>query len=74
MALDQIYQVIQNIGSNNQQLKKKKQTDFRMGSKVNILIIGHRILNNYKYHNQNIKKDGKFDQSTGIYLKVNYNT
>lgn len=41
---------------------------------MNILIIGHRILNNYKYHNQNIKKDGKFDQSTGIYLKVNYNT
>ena len=45
-----------------------------MGSKVNIVIIGHRILNNYKYHNQNIKKDGKLDQSTGIFLKVNYNT
>lgn len=45
-----------------------------MGSKVNILIIGHRILNNYKYHNENIKKDGKFYQSTGIYLKVNYST
>lgn len=72
MALDQIYQVIQNTGSNNQQLKKK--TDFRIGSKVNIVIIGHRILNNYKYHNQNIKKDGKLDQSTGIFLKVNYNT